>query len=103
MPMRRKFTPEFKVKVTLELLRGDTSAAEASRAYGIKAEVLARWRTEFLERAPQVFAAPQAHDQHLARIAELERLVGRLTLELEVAKKASGLVSGPLSSDGRWP
>jgi transposase len=88
MPMRRKFPPEFKVKVALELLRGEKSAAEASRAYGVKAEVLARWKTEFLERAPQVFAAPEAHDQHLARIAELERLVGRLTLELEVAKKS---------------
>jgi hypothetical protein len=30
-------------------------------------------------------------ERHLERIAELERLVGRLTMELDLAKKASQL------------
>lgn len=102
MIARRKYSPEFKVRVALELLRGEKTPAEASRAYGVKAEVLLRWRSELLERAPSVFEAPQVHDPHLARIAELERLVGRLTLELEVAKKASALASGRQPDGGGW-
>jgi hypothetical protein len=35
------------------------------------------------------------------RIAELERMVGRLTMELEVAKKVSALLPAALRRDGR--
>jgi len=34
-------------------------------------------------------------------VAELERLVGRLTLELEVSKKASSLLEAHLSKGGK--
>ena len=36
------------------------------------------------------------------RVAELERLVGRLTLELEVAKKASSILQSHLDGKERW-
>ncbi len=41
------------------------------------------------------------NDPALARVAELERLVGRLTLELEVSKKASSLLEAHLSKGGK--
>jgi hypothetical protein len=34
-----------------------------------------------------VFEQPQAKDQNEQRLAELERMVGRLTMQLEMAKK----------------
>ena len=52
---RRKFSPEFKVRVVLELLTGEKGLMQASREYGIKDSVLPRWKQEFLERAPRVF------------------------------------------------
>ena len=42
---------------------------------------------------PQVFQNGKSNSSDQARIAELERLVGRLTLELEVAKKASSILN----------
>ena len=52
---RRTYTPEFKVRVVLEMITSKKSLSQASREYGIKDSVISRWRQEFLERAPQVF------------------------------------------------
>lgn len=86
----RTFTPEFKVRVVLELITGKKSLGEASREYGIKDSVISRWRQEFLERAPQIFEQAGDKDAQAERIAELERSLGRLTLQLEMAKKVFG-------------
>lgn len=90
MANRRKFTPEFKVQVVLEMLTEHKSAAQLSREYGVKDSVISRWKQEFIERAPILFGNGTAeNDERGQRIAELERLVGRLTLELDTAKKVS--------------
>ena len=89
MQKRRKFTPEFKAQVTLEVLMGVKNSGEACREYGLKPEILSRWKAEFVANAHLVFRGDEQRSQEQARIAELERLAGRLTLELEVAKKVS--------------
>lgn len=89
MKQRRSYTAEFKSRVVIELLTGEKGLMEASRAYGIKDTVLSRWKQEFLERAPQLFEAQKVDDQS-AKIAEMERLIGKLTLQLEAAKKVLG-------------
>lgn len=100
MANRRKYDPDFKARVVLEMISGEKGLLQASREYGIKESVLSRWKQEFLERAGQVFEPAQAKDQHAQRIAELERMVGRLTMQLEMAKKVlkySG--SGPRENE----
>jgi transposase len=87
MAERRKFTAEFKAKVAIELISGEKGLMQASREYGIKDSVLSRWKQEFLERAPQVFEQAKSVDPQAERIAELERMVGRLALQLDMAKK----------------
>jgi len=87
MTERRKFTAEFKAKVVLELISGEKGLMQASREYVIKDSVLSRWKQEFLERAPQVFEQPKSVNPQEERIAELERMVGRMTLQLDMAKK----------------
>ena len=87
MVERRKFSPEFKARVVLELLTGKKGLMEASREYGIKDSVLSRWRQEFLDRASQLFEQSKQADRQQDQIAELERLVGRLTVQLDMAKK----------------
>jgi transposase-like protein len=89
MVKRRTYAPEFKAKVVLEMLAEGKSLGEASREYGIKDSVLSRWKQQFIERSAQVFESNQAQDGRDQHIAELERLVGRLTLELDAAKKLS--------------
>ena len=101
---RRKFTPQFKAQVVLELLSGAKTPAQACRQYNIRDSLLYKWRREFLERAPRVFEEKDgAVQEYEARIAELERMVGKLTMELEATKKAWRFVTSPRSGNGRSP
>ncbi len=101
MNQRRSFTPQFKTRVVLEVLTKLKSMGQVCREYDLKEQVVTRWKAEFLERAPTLFAPDQQREQDQARIAELERLVGRLTMELEIAKKASQLWGSTESRNGR--
>ena len=87
----RRFSSEFKAQVMLEIVSGQKSLAEASREYRIKDTVLHRWKAQFLEGLPEIFAPGQPAEQKRLRdrIAELERLAGKQALQLEIAKKAS--------------
>jgi transposase-like protein len=86
---RRRFTPAFKAQVVLEVLTGAKSPAQVCREQGIRGSLLSRWRQEFqfLEHAPQAFDRGRADSQCEERIAELERLLGRLTWSLRSQKK----------------
>jgi len=101
MVARRRFTAEFKAQVVLEVISGVNTAAEASREYRLKPQVLSRWKNEFLENAARVFEDDEQRSEERARTAELERMVGRLTMELEVAKKASCILASQPSRNGR--
>ena len=101
MITRRQFSAEFKAKVVLEVLSGQKSAAEICREYQLKPDVFANWKKRLLVSAPQLFEPGHVASPAEARIAELERLVGQLTLELEVAKKAFKLIDG--RSNGSAP
>jgi len=93
MSKRRTFTPEFKARVVLEELTGVRDKAEICREYQLRPQVFARWREEFVERAPEIFATEPSRGDEQERIAELERMLGRLTMELEAAKKASDILT----------
>jgi transposase-like protein len=101
MAKRRNFTPEFKAQVVLEVLSGAKSMAEACRAYQLQSQVLGRWKSEFLAQAPTIFDKGVGQTEAEIRIAELERMVGRLTMELEIAKKASTLLNSVSTRNGR--
>jgi transposase len=101
MAQRRRFTGEFKARVVLELLSGTKSAAELCREHQLSPQLLGQWKSELLARAPQIFEQEQARSVEQERIAELERLVGRLTMQLEIAKKASTLLGAQPSRNDR--
>ena len=97
----RKFSAEFKAEQVLAMLAGSKTAAELCREYDLKPQVLSNWKAEFLAKAPTVFQTAEQRSDEQVRIAELERLVGRLTMQLEIAKKASLLLRHDLPSNGR--
>ena len=92
MTQRRTFTAEFKTQVVLDLMSGAHSTAELCRQHQLNPQVLARWKSELLECAPLVFERDQKRGAEQERIADLERLVGRLAIELDIAKKVSGVL-----------
>ena len=101
MPKRRTFTPEFKAQVILEELTGIKDKADICREYQLRPQVLFRWREEFLERAPEIFATTPSRGDEQKQIAELEQMVGRLTMELEVVKKVSNISTSLSTRNGR--
>lgn len=88
---RRKFTARFKFETVLEVLRGEKSVAQICRERDITEALYYKWRDAFLERAPSVFEDQRSgsNEQPSERVAELERMVGQLTMENAILKKAS--------------
>ena len=100
MGKHRQFTPEFKTKVVLQVISGEKTAAEVCREYELKADVVSKWKTTLLDKAHELFEREVETDPQQERIDELERLAGKLSLELEIAKKASKLLrSSPSKSE----
>ena len=98
---RRTFKPDFKARVVLEELSGVKSTAEICRDHQLKPQVFSRWKAELLGRASEIFATRPSRGDEQERIAELERMVGRLTMELEAAKKVSNILTSHLSRNDR--
>jgi transposase-like protein len=100
MPKHRQFTPEFKAKMVLEIISGQKSAADLCREHNLKPDLVSKWKAQFLAEAANAFKRDEPTDPQQARMAELERLVGKLSLELEIAKKASELLNSPVRKNG---
>ena len=98
---RRRLTREFTLQVVREVEAGKTPA-QAAREPQVHPTLIVRWRQEPLQSAERAFTGNGRLLKDEARIAELERLVGRQALELEVLKKASGLLPGTGPRSGRW-
>ena len=98
---RRSFTPQFKAEVALELLRGEKTAAQLCREHQLSPNLLGVWKETYVDRLHVVFQPDEQRSAELARIAELEKIIGRQTIELEILKKAQRRLPGPQASSGR--
>src|SRR5690348_7557017 len=98
---RRSFADEFKAQAVLDLLAGAATQAELCRKHNIHPQLLNRWKTAVLEKLHTLFQEDAPGSQDQARIAELEQLLGRQAYELEILKKASRMLGGLPSSNGR--
>jgi len=84
---RRQFTREFKLQVVREIEAGKV-LAQAAREHQLHPALIAKWRKDHLAYAERAFAGKGNHYKEEARLGELERLVGQLTLENALLKKA---------------
>ena len=101
MNKRRKFTAQFKSQVVLQLLSGERSMAQLCREHQLTSPMIGTWKQQFLAGATQAFESDITSNAEQERMAELERMVGKLTMELEIAKKASRLLDGMRGRNGR--
>jgi transposase-like protein len=116
------FTPECKARAVLQVLQAPGSATQICGELQIDESLLSNWKEQFTNQASSIFekkraaAAAEANERvaelerlvgrlrrelESERIAELERLVGRLTLELEESKKSPAILSAPAHRNGR--
>ena len=97
----RTHKPQLKAQSVLQILTGTKIATQICRDLQINENLLSRWKQQLLTHAALVFERESEATEKDDRIAELERLVGRLAMELEVAKKASQLATYQTSKNGR--
>ena len=101
MRKNRIYKSQQKAQAVLQVLSGAKSAAQVCRDLNINENLLSRWKQQLLAHAALVFERDQEVTEKDEQVAELQRLVGRLTLELEVAKKASQLALYQTNKNGR--
>jgi transposase-like protein len=93
---RRTFSAKFKSEVVLTLLTGQKSQAEICRQHELSPALLAQWKDALLANASAAFISPDQRSAEAAQLAEMERLVGRLTWENDALKKGSTLLQSNL-------
>jgi transposase len=84
---RRKFSSDFKRQVVESIVSGSATQAELSREHRISPVILNRWKKDYKDGKFFENVTSQDMARLELRIRDLERLVGRLTLENEMLKK----------------
>jgi transposase-like protein len=103
---RRIFTPEFKREQIDRVLSGELTMSELSRKLGIAGSLLHRWRRRMPQpadfaHANTVRAAPARRLEAAQYIRELQLLVGKQAMELELLRsELDTLKKGRMSRGG---
>lgn len=101
---QRQFSAQFKFETVMEVLRGEKPTAQVCRERDITDSLVYKWKQEFLDKAPGLFESKQAasstRDEQAERIAELERLVGQLTMENALLKKGASWLEAARRKNG---
>jgi len=86
---------EEKFSIILESLQGASTVQSICNKYGITQTTYYKWRDKFLDGAKtnlENSAKRKNNNEDKVRIEELEKLVGKKTLQLEILKKTLKLV-----------
>jgi len=97
MAVRRRFTQEFKLAVVREYLAEGVRRAALARQYDVAPGQIQAWQKRY--KQGRLSDQPADNGASHARIAELERMVGQLTMEKELSKKAAAWAQQPRSED----
>jgi len=99
---RRQFTPEFKTKVVMEMLREEKTISEIATEHEISPNQLRNWKNDFIGNAAKVFSENRDAKDGKAKEKEMEQdrnellaKVGQLTIEVDWLKKKSAEMLGP--------
>jgi len=86
---RKRHTDEFKAKVALEATKGVRTLSELSSAFGVHSTVIAHWKRQLLDGAPEVFrrGAGTSGKTEEELTAPLYEKIGRLEVEVDWLKK----------------
>lgn len=83
---RSTYTREFKLGIIAQVESG-IPIAQVARENGLHPELVSRWKAQYKENPEKAFSGHGNPYKDQARIAELERTVGRLYSENEFLKK----------------
>jgi transposase len=82
----RRFTPDFKRSLVEQLLSETASPTELCRRYNLSSGQLYTWKKQYAQG--KLDREPPREAELAARVRELERMLGKVTLENDFLKKA---------------
>ena len=88
---RKRWTAKRRVALIVEILRGDTSVAEAARKHGLTVADVEDWRERFLIGAENALRSRPADEdgQKEREIKRLKQKVGELVMDVDMLKEAT--------------
>ena len=91
MRARRSFNDDFKKQVVESIVSGSATQAEMAREYRISPVLISKWKKDY--KTGKFFENVGSYDtvKLELRVRELERLLGKVTLENEMLKRARDL------------
>lgn len=100
-PQRKTYTPEAKLKVVLESLQRDETLEAVCQRFGVSKSMVHPWRQDFQAHAANALLDKRNSQQKAVAQAyppgesldELKRIIGDLTFQLEIVKKAASWLS----------
>lgn len=90
---RKKHAAKVKFQVVLETLTNESKMIEVARHYGINPNLITKWRKEFFEKGAQIFELGSPTQESEKRIDDLQRIIGKKEVEIELLKKYLGNLS----------
>jgi transposase-like protein len=93
---RKQYSPEFKLKAVIEILKGEKTASQIAGELGTHPLVLTDWKKHFLETGAQIFikrGRASKMNEEAKEKAELFEQIGRLKMEIEWLKKKLGALT----------
>ena len=87
--MKRRYSPQFKFQLVLEVL-GGKSPAQVAKAYDVHPNSVQNWKSDFLGQGAEVFGRHGQVAGLERQIADLERLLGQKEMEIALLKNFMG-------------
>ena len=105
---RRKYTPEEKIRIVLEGLRGEIPITELCRQEGIQPSIYYKWSKAFLDSGKNGLTRETSRDAtsgEVRRLKEeneaLKKAVAEMVLENQKLKKVWACKAGEVSEDAQ--
>lgn len=89
---RHRYSADFKAKVALEAIRGETTLAALVIKYGVHANLIGAWKRQAIAEMSGVFLG-KSETACAASETEVEKLhakIGELVVERDFLRRASG-------------
>lgn len=90
MKKRRTLKPEFKFQVAIESIREEKSRTEIAREYNVHPQLATDWRRQLILKGPKIFTNDRKEEKKDKKAEELEKIIGRQTIEIQFLKKVLG-------------
>ena len=91
--VKGKLSAEQKFAIVLQGIKGETTITELCNEHGISQALYYKWRDQFLAGAKQNLNGKRKPNgmSEKAKIKELERIIGKQTVTIEILKKIQGM------------